>query len=239
MATLALAGVHAAYDGDDVLRDVTLSVGPGEFAGVIGPNGSGKSTLVRVASGVMAPRAGTVTVDGAAPSARVVAVVPQETAVDFDFTCREIVTMGRFPHGDEDPSIVRDAMERSGTWELRDRLITELSGGERQRVVFARALAQAPQVLLMDEPTAHLDIRYQLDLMRLVRRETQLAVLCVMHDLNLAAAFCTRLILLHEGAVFAEGAPADVLTAENLRQTYSVEADVQPHPRRDGPLVVV
>lgn len=239
MATLALAGVRAAYDGDDVLRDVSLTVGPGEPTGVIGPNGSGKSTLVRVASGVMASRAGTVTVDGAPPSARAVAVVPQETAVDFDFTCREIVEMGRFPHGDEDPAVVRDAMERSGTWELRDRLITELSGGERQRVVFARALAQAPQVLLLDEPTTHLDIRFQLDLMRLVRRETHLAVLCVMHDLNLAAAFCTRLVLLHEGRVFATGSPAEVLTTENLRRTYGVEAEVQRHPRRDGPLVVV
>jgi len=232
---LEIADVSFAYDGKDVLRDVSLTASG--FVGVVGPNGSGKSTLVRVASRVLRPRSGRVTVDGAEPSARVLAVVPQETTIDFEFTCREIVAMGRFAHDDEDPRVIQESMERTGTWPLRDRLITELSGGERQRVILARAFAQQPKVLLLDEPTAHLDLRYQLELMKLVR-EAGMTVLAVMHDLNLASMFCTRLFLLHEGRIVASGTPAQVLTIENIQRTYGVEVGVQPHPRHGGPMIV-
>ena len=243
---LTVEGITCGYDAADVLHEVTITVAPGEFAGVIGPNGSGKSTLIRAASRVLPPRGGRVLLDGAErsirESARVVAVVPQETSIDFDFTCREVVTMGRFPHGDEDPIVVREAMERTDTWGLRDRPVTELSGGERQRVILARAFAQEPKILLLDEPTAHLDIRYQLQIMNLtdaLRRERGVGVLCVMHDLNLASIFCSRLILLHEGRIFTSGPREEVLTAENISRTYGAEVEIHTHPRRGGPMVVM
>ncbi len=253
---LEVSGVACAYDGRDVLSDVTLRVAPGEFVAIAGPNGSGKSTLLRAMSRVLRPRLGKALLDGcdlyeipAAQSARAVGVVPQEAPLDFDFTVEEVVLMGRAPHlgrfqseGERDRAVAREALERTGTWELRRRSIRELSGGERQRVILARAFAQEPQALLLDEPTAHLDLAYQAQVLRIarsLREEKKTAVLATLHDLNLAAAFADRLLLLHQGRIAAAGTPKEVLTEAVLRPVFGPEVMVRAHPETGGPLVLV
>ncbi|MDH7571721.1 MAG: ABC transporter ATP-binding protein, partial [Armatimonadota bacterium] len=228
---------------------------PGELVGIIGPNGSGKSSLIRSISRVLRPRAGRVLLEGrdvyAEPArwvAQRMAVVPQDTRVEFGFTALEIVLMGRMPHlgrfspeGPRDLELARQAMERTGTLQLAQRSILSLSGGERQRVMVARALAQQARVVLLDEPTAHLDLNFQVEILRLVdslRREGGRAVLVVLHDLNLAAQFCDRLLLLHRARVEAEGTPEAVLTAETLRRVYGAEVLIRRHPETGRPYVV-
>ncbi|MBI2931452.1 MAG: ABC transporter ATP-binding protein [Planctomycetes bacterium] len=245
---LEVDGIACAYDGVDVLSGVTLRIGPGDLVGVIGPNGAGKSTLIRAMSRVLRPKLGHALLEGrdlyavpASEAARSIAVVPQEAMPAFEFTCLEVVLMGRAPHlarfqaeSPRDLEIVRRAMERTETWALRDRLVTGLSGGERQRVVLARAIAQEPRVLLLDEPTVHLDLGHQVQAMSMVR-ELGCAVVAVMHDLNLAAAFCRRLMLLEGGRIVAAGTPEEVLTREHLERVYRAGVDVE---RREGRLVV-
>jgi iron complex transport system ATP-binding protein len=253
---LGAEGLSCGYGGEDILHGVALGVRPGEILAVAGPNGSGKSTLVRVLSRVLAPRSGRVTLEGgdlyATPirdCARAVAVLQQETAIDFEFTCGEVVAMGRAPHlgrfqaeREEDRAAIRTAMERTGTWELRDRSVLELSGGERQRVFLARAFAQEPRALLLDEPTAHLDLAYQVEILRLARRqalERKVGVIAVLHDLNLAAAFADRMAILFRGRVAAVGAPEEVLREDVLREVYAAEITVRPHPETGRPYVYV
>jgi len=253
---LEVAGVSCAYDGTDVLADVTLRVEPGQFVAVAGPNGSGKSTLLRAMSRVLRPRLGSALLDGrdlyalpARESARAIGVVPQESLLDFEFTVEEVVLMGRAPHlgrfqseGERDRVVVREAMERTGTWDLRARSILELSGGERQRVVLARAFAQEPHVLLLDEPTAHLDLAYQVQILRLaksLRDEKRTAVLATLHDLNLAAAYADRLVLLSKGKVAAAGTPKEVLVEPTLRSVFGADVTVRAHPDTGAPLVLV
>jgi iron complex transport system ATP-binding protein len=253
---LEAAGVSCTYEGADVLADVTLRVSPGEFVAVAGPNGSGKSTLLRAMSRVLKPRAGRALLDGrdlfeipARQSARAIGVVPQESPLEFDFTVEEVVLMGRAPHlerfqseGEADRAVAREAMERTGTWDLRGRSVRDLSGGERQRVILARAFAQEPQVLLLDEPTAHLDVAYQVQVLRVARSlrdEKRTAVLATLHDLNLAAAFADRLVLLSQGRIVAFGSPGEVLTETVLRPVFGPDVVVRSHPDTGGPLVLV
>jgi iron complex transport system ATP-binding protein len=224
--------VSCAYDGATVLAGATVALAPGEFVAVLGPNGSGKSTLLRAMSRALRPRQGRVTLDGAdlyatpaRAAARAIAVVPQEAPFDFEFTAREAVLMGRHPHlgpldaeRERDVAVARGAMERTGTWDLRDRPVTELSGGERRRVLLARAFAQEPRFLLMDEPTSHLDVRYQLEMLRLAKGHGA-AVMAVLHDFNLAAAFATRVVMLAGGRVAADG-PASLLTEARLSEVF-------------------
>jgi iron complex transport system ATP-binding protein len=207
-------------------------------------------------SRVLKPRLGSTLLDGrdlyalpARESARAIAVVPQDAPIDFDFTCGEIVLMGRAPHLDRfageseaDRAATREAMERTGTWDLRARSILELSGGERQRVVVARAFAQAPQVLLLDEPTAHLDLAFQVQILRMVnslRAEKRTAVLATMHDLNLAAAYADRIVLLSKGRIAATGSPRDVLVESTLQGVFGADVCVRVHPDTGAPLVLV
>jgi iron complex transport system ATP-binding protein len=236
------------------LRDVSLTLQAGEVVGLVGPNGSGKTTLIRVVTGVVRPGAGRVLVDGGDITrlrqrelARLVAVVPQDPALPPAFNALSCVLMGRTPHlrllqneGANDLDAARRAMLATDTWRLADRLLGELSGGERQRVVVARALAQETAILLLDEPTAHLDLGHQagvLDLMRDCARDDGKAVLAVVHDLTLAARYCDRLVMLRAGSVVASGAPADVLTPQILRDVYGVVVDVFPHPVSGRPVV--
>jgi iron complex transport system ATP-binding protein len=226
---LLLERVSATYGRDPVLREVGLEVAPGEVVGLVGPNGSGKTTLVRVASRTLRPTAGRIRVGGqdlgrmsARDAARLVAVVPQDVVPAFSFTALELVLMGRSPYrsrwgggGTEDWVRVREAMAATQVQHLADRPVDELSGGERRRVVLAQALAQDAPVLMLDEPTTHLDVRHVLDLLAIVRRLAELegtAVLAIHHDLNLAASTCDRLVALHRGAVVASGAPESVVT---------------------------
>jgi iron complex transport system ATP-binding protein len=248
-------GVSFAYGARPVLTDVTLAVAPGELVGVIGPNGGGKTTLVRLLSGVLAPQAGAVRLGGRPLAgrrrrevARRLAVVPQDPTVEFPFTALEVVLMGRAPHlrplgfpGARDVALARAAMARLDVAGVEDRPLDRLSGGERQRVLLARALAQEPEVLLLDEPTTHLDLRHQAGIYEVVQaltRERGTAVLSVLHDLNLAAAQCDRLVLLAGGRVAREGSARDVLAADALRAAYGTAVDVAVNPRTGGPIVL-
>ena len=262
-STLALdmAGVSFRYGrkpsqgGRYVLNDVSLAVRPGAIVGLLGPNGSGKTTIVKLLAGALAPTVGTVTIDGAPVSgftrrelARRLAVVPQETFSTFDFSALDIVLMGRYPHlgpfeleGADDLSVAERAMAATGTAALADRRFMTLSGGEKQRVVIASALAQASSTLLLDEPTASLDLGYQFEIAALLlrlNREQGTTMVISTHDLNLAATLCTDLVLLSAGRVLAHGATADVLTTANVRALYGVDADVAFNSRA-GHLTVV
>lgn len=247
MKFLEVNDVDCYYGTKKVLEKVDFSVDKGEFFGVIGPNGSGKTTLLRCISGVLKPRSGIVRVNGLdvhtlgeGEIAKKIAVVPQASSVSFSFTALEIVMMGRNPHisrfrveNERDYKIVENAMELTHVKHLASRLIDTLSGGEHQRVIIARALAQEPKLLLLDEPTVHLDISHQLEIMELIRklnRDNDISVVAVFHDLNLAAQYCSRLMLLDSGKVSSVGTPHDVLTPENIKKTYHVDVLVKEHP---------
>jgi len=256
---LQASGVSFTYDrrgsGFRVLDNVSLTVARGAIVGLLGPNGSGKTTLLRLLSGTLTPNRGDVTLDGKSlrtltrsQLARRIAVVPQETHSAFDFTVLEIVLMGRYPHlgafeleGANDVAIARDALAATGTAPLESRPFATLSGGEKQRVVIASALAQASDVLLLDEPTASLDLGFQLEIVRLLarlNRERGTTLVVSTHDLNLAAALCGEIVLLKAGRVLARGATDAAITASNVRALYGVDAEVAVHPRA-GHLTVV
>lgn len=233
---------------------MSFAVARGELVGLLGPNGSGKSTVIRLVMRLLSPAVGQVLLDGVNAGtyrqgdyARRVAYVPQESLAAFAFTAMETVLMGRGPHtgamgfeSQADHRKARDALERVDAAPLAGVLLDELSGGERQRVVLARALAQEADLLVLDEPASSLDIRHQYDLYRLLRdlaRQQGRTCLCTSHDINVAAAYCGRLVVLAEGRVAAIGRPADVLTADLVEQVYGVRADVVAQP--DGRLVVL
>ncbi len=244
------------YDGEPVLRNVNLTAARGQFIGLVGPNGSGKSTLVRALSRVLRPMSGRAMLDAvdiyemsARELARRLAVVAQNYTVAFDFAVRDIVLMGRAPHlsrfGVERPrdyKIAEEAMELTHTLVFADRPITSLSGGERQRCMIARALAQQPSVLLLDEPIAHLDINHQIQILDLARRlttERGLATVVVLHDLNLASQYCDQLILVSQGKVMAEGSPQEVVTEACIRVAYGTDVHVRQHPITGRPYVTL
>lgn len=232
-----------AYDSDTVLEDVTFEAGQGEILGVIGPNGSGKTTLLRCLNKVLKPRGGVILLNDTdlvsvrqKEIARLMGVVPQNSINRFAFTVLDTVMMGRFPHlgrfdkesaGDFD--IARESLRLCGVEHLSSRLVTELSGGEFQKVIIARALAQQPRVLLLDEPTLHLDIHHQLDLLELLKAlagREKLIVIMVSHDINLAARYSNRVLVLKEGRIYKAGKPQDVLTPACLRVVYKIDIEV-------------
>lgn len=252
---LKLEEVAVGYPGRTVLENVSLAVEPGEMLAVVGPNGVGKTTLIKAGSGVLPVMAGRVRVVDEDVSrmspdrrARRIGVVPQATNVPPVFTAEQVVLMGRTPYlgwlereGESDRQAARAAMERTSTEELADRPMGELSGGEQQRVMVARALAQAAQVLLLDEPTAHLDLRHQDETLKLIRAladEEGLGVLIALHDLNLVARFSDRVALLSDGTVRGQGDPREVLTPADLAHAYGVEIHVMDHPVHGTPLVL-
>jgi iron complex transport system ATP-binding protein len=252
---IAAEGLGYDYGRGAVLEDVTLAVGTGEIVGVIGPNGGGKTTLVRLLAGVLRARTGHVSLGGTRLEtlarrdiARRLAVVPQDSALEFPFTALEVVLMGRAPHlpplafpRAHDLEVARAAMARLEVGALEDRALLALSGGERQRVLLARALAQEPRVLLLDEPTTHLDLRHQTgiyDTVRGLARGDGVAVLSVLHDLNLAGLYCDRLILLAGGRVVAVGTPADVLVEPLLARAYGVPVHVGTNAATGTPIVL-
>jgi iron complex transport system ATP-binding protein len=243
---LEVENLTAGYGEIIALRQISLTVDGGDMVAIVGPNGSGKSTLLRVLSGVLSPAAGCVRIAGRAlrtyprrQLARLVAVVPQDTLIDFPFSVEEIVLMGRAPHlgrfgfpGARDVTVTHEAMVRMGVRGLARRSFQELSGGERQRVIVARALAQEPEVLLLDEPTSHLDIRHQVeiyDLMAELNAERGLTILSVLHDLNLAAMYFRRVVVLSEAAIHSVGSAAEVLTYGTIKAVYGTEVYVAPN----------
>ncbi len=232
--------------GPPVLKDLSLEVDRGEFVALLGPNGSGKSTLLRLAAGLLRPRQGRVEWDGISldrmprlQRARRISFLPQQVGSIYEHSVRETVELGRHPHlgvfgslGEEDRRAVEEAMRRTEVEDLSGRNLGRLSGGERRRVFLAAALAQGGELLLLDEPTAALDLHHQVQFMSTLRELAGegRAVLCATHDLNLAAAFASRIFLLHAGRRAAEGSPADVLRADRLREVYGEGIWVGPHP---------
>ena len=248
---LRVEGVSWSAEKRQILHEIGLDVRPGEVAGVIGPNGSGKSTFLRTVYRVLKPDAGLITLDGddvwklsVRAAAQRTAAVLQEGTGEFEFTAEEMVFMGRTPHKGaldpetkEDRRIVAEALERVGMTALAERSFSTLSGGEKQRVLIARALAQQARFLVLDEPTNHLDIRYQLDVLELVRG-LGVTTLAALHDLNLAAAYCDRIFMIASGRIVAAGEPADVLRPDLLREVFGIGTVVQPHPLTGKPLLV-
>lgn len=237
------------------LHDISLTVERGSLTGLLGPNGCGKTTLLALMAGVYRPERGVIALDGTDISrftrrqiAQRVASVPQDTHPAFDYTVMEMVLMGRHPHlgpfaleGPVDIEIAHEMLASTGTAHLADRIYMTLSGGEKQRVVIAAALAQSPHLLLLDEPTASLDLGFQLDIAALLLRlnhERGVSMVLATHDLNLAASLCTNVIMLRDGRVLAQGATADVLNAAMVRELYGVESDVRFHEAA-GHLTVV
>ena len=238
-----------------VLHALTLEIRDGEVVALVGPNGSGKSTLLRALARVLTPRHGVVYLDGKSmrewPTrevARRLALLPQGPTLAADLTAEELVRLGRSPHQGllglptrEDDEAVRRAIAETGIEAMARRRVSELSGGERQRVWVAMALAQEPQVLLLDEPTTFLDLNHQLevlDLLRYLNGERGLTVVMVLHDLNQAARYCGRVVVLREGEVYADGTPAAVLTPKTLREVFGVEGRVLEGPEGAGLIIV-
>jgi iron complex transport system ATP-binding protein len=239
---LEVSGITFGYERVPLLYDVDIQVRKGEMVGLLGPNGSGKTTLLRLVSGVLLPQQGTIVLDGRdlhdwgrRGVARKIAVVPQELHVPFAFTVEQMVSLGRTPYinllgsrSSSDESIVQDAMRAADVISLARRIFNELSGGERQRVIVAMALAQQPKLLLLDEPTAHLDIKYQVEMLELVQRlnhERGVTVIAALHDLNLAARYFPRLVLFQRGIV-ADASPAEVLEPHLLKRVYGIDVQV-------------
>ncbi len=244
--TIGARGVGYEIEGKSLLRGVSLSAGQGELVGLIGPNGAGKSTLLRAISGTLGHTDGVVRLEGAnieTLSSREVAtrlaLVPQIAPYTHGFTAVELVLMGRYPHlgrfqieGSGDQHIARDAMRVTETERFAERTLDTLSGGERQRVFVSRALAQQPRILLLDEPTSNLDVLHQLKVLDLVRElvDDGLTAIAAIHDLNLAARYCDRLVLLCQGRVLAEGTPGQVLTPDTIESAFGVKSAVYRDP---------
>lgn len=252
---LEIRNLCVAYGERRVLHELNLDLPDGQILGIIGPNGAGKSTLIRALTGVIQPQSGQVNVMGrnlfklnSTERARLIAVVPQVNQAPPAFTAWETVMLGRTAHlnwlgqtSAHDEEVVRQAMQRTDTLELSDRRIGELSGGEQQRLLLARALAQTAPLLLMDEPTTHLDLQYQVSLLEQVRdlaRRDHLAVLVVLHDLNLAARYTDRLGLLVKGELCALGSPGEVMTSELLSRAYHTPLQVLSLGQNNAPFVL-
>jgi iron complex transport system ATP-binding protein len=246
LVSLNVDGVECRYGSVKILEDVNLSVKGGDFVGILGPNGSGKTTLLKSISRILKPHKGTILLNEAdiyslksVEVAKQLAVVPQDTSIGFNFAALDIVLMGRNPHmkrfqmeSEKDMAVARKVMNLTNTWHLAERPLNELSGGEKQRVIIARALAQEPKILLLDEPLTHLDIINQLEIMDLVKElcvKEKLIVLAVFHDFNLAARYCNTAIMIKNGKIFAAGSLTDVLTSENIKSVFNVDAIVKKH----------
>jgi iron complex transport system ATP-binding protein len=252
---IKLEGAAFRYREREIFSELTLTLEAGEILGLIGPNSSGKTTLLKLMDGLLRPQGGKVFLEGndlnripRSQIARTIAVVPQTMEVPFSFTVGEIVLMGRATYlgrfgweRQRDLSIAREAIGLAGVAGLEERPFWELSEGEKQRVLIARALAQEPKVMLLDEPTSHLDLNHQMAINELIRnlnQEKNLTVLHISHDLNLAAEYCHRMVLLHRGSVYAMGPPAEVITEDNIRQVYEAAVRVERNPLSGAPRVL-
>ncbi|WP_258297400.1 ABC transporter ATP-binding protein [Paenibacillus peoriae] len=254
---LEVAGLTRAYGEFHALKNISWSVDEGTWWGIIGPNGSGKSTLLHLLSGVDQPTSGNVHIYGKKVGSysrkelsRLIAVLQQEGLPPVGYTVREVVEMGRFPHQDwlgrekgvDVEAITDRVLERLSLTTLADRALDRLSGGQRQRVALAKVMVQEPRILLLDEPTTYLDLRYQLEFMELLadwRQETGVTIIAVLHDLNLTAQFCEDLLVLKDGMVEGLGASSKLLTEDRIRRVYGVEPVMLPHPDSGVPQLLL
>ncbi|NLG32470.1 MAG: heme ABC transporter ATP-binding protein [Syntrophomonadaceae bacterium] len=253
---LDILGITCGYGSHTVLQNATFQIKKQDFVGIIGPNGSGKSTLLRAISRVLRPIKGTVLLKErdlyqipASEVAKTISFVPQEQGLDFPFTVQDVVMMGRIPHlrrfqkeTDKDQMIVKKAMELTDLISLAGRPVNQLSGGEKQRVLIARALAQEPSILLLDEPTSYLDLNYQLEIMEILVRLHQqqgITIIMVLHDINLASQYCDSLLVLKEGRIYAAGTPQQILTADFIKEVYGCEVQVEWRTLNGRPFIVL
>jgi len=232
----------------EVLRNININIERGKFYTILGPNGSGKTTLLRLLSKSLHMEKGDIFIDEVALTqikptflAKKMAVVPQSTEIEFDFSVQDIVLMGRTPHisrfcseSAKDLEIAMNAMKCTNTWELRNKSINALSGGEKQRVVVARAIAQETGIILLDEPISHLDIHHQIEIMNQLKqlnKNKNITIIMVLHDLNIAAAYGDHMILMHDGGVYKDGTPEEVLTEDIIKKVYGLEVYITKNPK--------
>jgi iron complex transport system ATP-binding protein len=256
MPIICAKNICFRYEAKPVLEEVSFALEAAQIVAMIGPNGSGKTTLLKMLNATLFPNSGQVLIEGQDTRhwprqaiARTVAIVPQESPAIFPFFAEEIVLMGRFPYlrslafeDKKDYWIVQDVMARTDSLSFAHRRFNELSAGERQRVLIARALAQEPKILLLDESTVFLDLKHQaqfLSLLRELSRKQHLTVVFVTHDLNLAAQNADQLLLLYNGKKYAIGTPADILTAQNIKEVYDVDVGIDPNPHNGSPRVTL
>ncbi len=247
--------ISYSYGTDLVLKDVTLNIAAEEMTAIIGPNGAGKSTLLKIIAGILPLEQGKVTIANLSLSkyqrqalAKVIGFVSQSFSSAFDFTVQEIVLMGRYPYmspfttaTNEDHAAVRHAMEETDVWQFRQRQLSSLSGGEMQRVVLASALAQEPQILLLDEPTSALDLKHQIgfyEILQDLNQQRKMTIVTVTHDINLAARYCRRLLVLKDGELSADGPPAEIINKELMELIYEVPVTISVHPEDGKPLLL-
>lgn len=254
MSILQVENLHFSYGKSLVLKNIHFSLDKNKMVGIIGGNGCGKSTLLKNISGYLKPDSGRILIGNkdirrfsTKERAQFIAYVPQDMPYDFDFSSYDVVMMGRIPflkrferEGKEDEMIVEEAMRITNTWKFRDKNINELSGGERQRVYIARALAQRPKILLMDEPVSHLDIKYQIEILSLARELALkgMLVIAVLHDINLASQFCHDLFIMKEGRIMDYGPAIKVLKPNIIRSAFSVDVKLLHNPVTNSPYVV-
>jgi len=253
MKALKVQNISFSYDTTDIIKNVTFSSEKGEFLGIIGPNGAGKSTMLRILCGILEPQRGNVFIlnenikdINQKSRAQKISFVPQETHFALNFLVEDVVLLGRYPYlsafqreRKEDTEAVEHALAYANVMEFRKRPINSLSSGERQRVVLARALAQQPKILLLDEPTSHLDLHHQYAIMQLLKKLNAegLSVVTVNHDLNLASLYCQRLLLMYEGTIYSEGTPQSLINNENLKHVYKTDVKIIKHPLKDVPQI--
>jgi cobalamin transport system ATP-binding protein len=248
--------VSFGYRDSFQLGDISFEMPRGSFWGIIGPNGSGKSTLLKILSRVYRPQKGIIEIDQNPLSnmrlqdlAKKMAVVGSEAQFSFPYHVRDVVAMGRLPfvgrlgiHSSQDESVIDSALRKTETWGYRERYIHELSSGERQRVLLARAIAQEPQILLLDEPTAHLDLHYEIEIFQILKSLNQtenLTILAISHNLNLMAEFCEQLIVLNGGKSHQIGAPSEILTSQLLRDVFRIDCQIEPNPFSNAPAILL
>jgi len=253
---ISVENISFAYRSDPVLRELSFNISAGEFIGIIGPNGAGKSTLLKLLNRVLTPDAGEIFLKDEPLDkyqqkelAKIVGYVPQEFKTAFNFTVREIVAMGRFPYATPfsresaaDKQIMESSMNATNVLEFKDRLFSELSGGEKQRVVLASALAQEPKILLMDEPTASLDLKYQIGFFEIVKnlqRDQNMTIVSVTHDINLVVRYCEKLFVVNEGRLVSEGSPREILNKTLIRDVFDVDVEIIEHPVDKKPFLVI
>jgi iron complex transport system ATP-binding protein len=254
MSGIEATDIAFGYTEQPLFDGLNVTVDKGEFVGLVGPNGSGKTTFLNLLSRVLKPSRGWIGVDGsdlesysARALARKMAVVPQESTIIFPFSVAEVVLMGRAPHlesileSDEDFEIATEAMKMTGVEHLASRAVTHLSGGERQGVIIARALAQRPSILLLDEPTAFLDIKHQVDIYDILtnlNRERGMTIVAVSHDLNLASHYCQRVLVFKEGRLMFDGPPQEAITADTICDVYGTQVIVRTDSQTGRPYVL-
>lgn len=247
--------VSFSYGANPVLEHINISISETEFVGIIGPNGAGKSTLLKIISGILTPASGSVKLRGKVLAeyqrkdlARIIGFVGQEFKAAFNFSVYEIVLMGRYPYlspfsneTQTDRDIISAAMNETDVWQFRDRKISDLSGGEKQRVVLASALAQEPEILLLDEPTTALDIKHQMrfyEILAKLQSEKSMTIGIVTHDINLAARFCKRLVVIKDGNIAADDSPSAILNRELMETIYEVPVEIMTHPGTGKPMLI-